>query len=100
MRGKKILLITVGLTLLLAVLPLILRRRTEQSVTASMAKAPDGAFLVQVERPAFSGRPIWEVPRALLGDGDRDLRFGNVTPGARVKQVGPTRLELSVDDAW
>jgi len=100
MRGKKILLIIVGLLLLLAVLPLMLRRRTEQSVTARVASAQDGAFLVQVERPAFSGRPIWEVPRALLGDGDRDLRFGDMTPGAKVEHVGPTRIELSADGGW
>ena len=100
MRGKKILLIIVGLTLILAVLLLMLRRRTEQSVTASVASAQDGAFLVQVERPAFSGRPIWEVPRAIFGDGDRDLKFSEMTPGAKVEHVGPTRLELSVDGDW
>src|SRR5262245_36346869 len=101
MRGKKILLIIVGLTLLLAVLLLMLRRRNEQSVTASVASAPDGVFVVQVVRPAFSGRPIWEVPRAILGDGgDRDLRFSDMTPGAKVVHVGPTGLELSADGGW
>ena len=100
MRGKKILVIIVGLTLLIAVLLLMLRRRTAQSLTASVANAQDGAFLVQVERPAFSGRPIWEVPRAIFGDGDRDLRFSDMTPGAKVAHVDPTRLELSVDSGW
>ena|SRR5215831_5449442 len=101
MRGKKILLIIVGLTLLLAVLGLMLRRRTAQSAIASVASAQDGAFLVQVERPAFSGRPIWEVPRAIFGDGgDGDLRFGDMTPGAKVEHVDPTRLELSADGGW
>ena len=100
MRGKKILLIIVGLTLMAAVLVLMLGRRRKQSVTASVASAQDGAFVVQVERPAFSGRPIWEVPRAIFGDGDRELRVGDMTPGAKVEHVGPTRLELSVDGGW
>jgi hypothetical protein len=99
-RGKKILLIIVGLTLLLAVLLLMLRRRTEQSLNRSVTSAQDGTFLVQVERPAFSGRPIWEVPRAILGDGDRDLRFDDMTPGAKVEYVGPTGLEVSADGGW
>lgn len=100
MRGKKILLIIVGLTLLLAVLLLMLRRHNEQSITARIANAPDGAFLVQVQRPLLSGRPIWDAPRAIFGDGDSELKFSEMTPGAKVEQVGPTLLKLSADGGW
>jgi len=97
MRGKKVLLIAIALTLLLAALVLISRRRSEQSVAKSVASAPDGAFLVQVERPVLSGRPIWDAPRAILGYGDRELRFGDMNPGAKIGVVAPTHLELSAD---
>ena len=100
MRGKKILTIIVALTLLLAVLLLIFRRRSDGTATAGVANARDGSFLVQVERPVLSGRPIWEVPRAILGDGDRDLRFGDTSPGAKVGSVKTNHLELSADGGW
>ncbi len=101
MRGKQILLIIVGLTLLLAALGLILRRRSEQSVARSVANSPDGSFLIRVERPAFSGRPIWESPRALLfGETDPRLSFSDMSPGAKIKSIAPTHLEISDDDAW
>src|SRR5438034_4705924 len=93
MRGKKILLIIVGMTLLLAILALMLRRRSEQSVATSVANGPDGSFLVRVERPAFSGRPIWETPRAIFfGETDPRLRLSEISPGAKIGSVSPTHL--------
>src|SRR5215510_13954002 len=100
MRGKKILVIIIALALLFAILLLLLQRRTSQSEGASITAAPDGSFLVQVERPVLSGRPIWEVPRAIFGDGDRELRFGNLSPGAMFGIVSSHRLELSADGGW
>jgi len=97
--GKKILLIIIALTVFLAGL-LLLRRRNKHPETPSVANAQDGSFLVQVERPVLSGRPIWEVPRAIFGDGDRDLRFGDMSPGAKVGRVASTHLELSADGGW
>src|SRR5262245_42540563 len=97
---KKLLLIIFGLTLLVAVLLLTLRRRNGQATTTSVANTQDGSFLVQVERPVFSGRPIWEVPRAIFGDGDRELTFGDTSPDAKIGSGGPTNLELSADGGW
>jgi hypothetical protein len=101
MRGKKILLIIVGMTILLAVLALMLRRRSEQSVATSVANAPDGSFLVRVERPAFSGRPIWETPGAIFfGETDPRLRLSEISPGAKIGSVSPTHLEITADGGW
>jgi len=101
MRAKKTLSIVVVLTLFLAVVLLLLQRyRKNQLGLASVADAPDGSFVVQVERPLLSGRPIWEVPRAILGTGDRDLRFGHMSPGAAFGAVGSRRLELNADGGW
>jgi hypothetical protein len=100
MRGKRILLIIIALILLLPALVLMLRRKREQSIAMTVASAQDGAFLVQLERPAFAGRPIWELPRALFGDGDRDYRFTETSPGAKIGVVEPTHLELSADNGW
>jgi hypothetical protein len=94
-------LIVVALTLLLAVvLLLLLRYRKNQLELASVADEPDGSFVVQVERPVLSGRPIWEVPRAILGTGDRDLRFGHMSASAAFGAVGSRRLELNADGGW
>jgi hypothetical protein len=99
--GKKILLIVVGLTLLLAVIGLMLRRRSEQSVATSVANAPDGTFLIRVERPALSGRPIWESPKAIFfGETDPRLNFSDMSPGAKIGSVTPTHLEIIGDGGW
>lgn len=100
MAGKKILVVVVAVIILVAALLLTLTGRNDQEGKASMATLPDGSFLVQVRRPAFSGRPIWEVPRAIFGDGDRALKFTDTSQGAKVGAVGPDRLELSADDGW
>ena len=101
MRRKKILLIIIALALLMAGLVLLLLRgRRNYLELASVAGQPDGAFVVQVERPILSGRAPWEIPRAILGSGDREHRFGNMSPGAKVAAVGPTHLELSADGGW
>src|SRR5437762_10689417 len=97
MLGKKTLITIIALVLMLAVLLLLLRRRADQPATAGVASAQDGSFFVQVERPILSGRPIWEVPRAIFGDGDRELRFGDMSPGAKIGSVGSNRVELSAD---
>ena len=101
MRGKKRLLIVVAAALFLAgIVLLVMKYRSNQLELASVAGEPDGAFIVQVERPVLSGRPIWDVPRAILGKGDRELRFGNLSPGAAAGAVGPTRLELRAEGGW
>jgi hypothetical protein len=99
MRGKKILLIVIVLTLLLAVLLLMLRRRNGEAVNA-LNNAPDGSFVMQVEKPLLSLRAPWEVPRAIFGDRDPDLRLSQTSPGVRVGAVTPERLELSADGGW
>jgi hypothetical protein len=47
--------------------------------------------------PVLSGRPPWDIPRAIFGERDPELRFGDTSPGAKVGSVGPTHLELSAD---
>ena len=100
MRGKKILLIIVALTLLLAVLLYMLRRPNDGAATAHVANAQDGSFVMQVEKPLFSLRAPWEIPRAIFGDRDRDLRLTHMSPGVQFGSVTPTRLELTADGGW
>jgi hypothetical protein len=99
MRGKKILLIIFGLAILLAVLLLLLRRRN-QPAAANVASAPDGSFVMQVEKPLFSLRAPWELPRAIFGDRDPDLRITQTSPGVHFGAVTPNRLELTADAGW
>jgi hypothetical protein len=101
MRGKKILLIIIGLVLLLAAgLVLVLKWRSNRQNITSLAGAPDGSFVVQVEKPLLSLRAPWEIPRAIFGDRDPDLRITHMSPGATFGFVGPKRLELSANDGW
>jgi hypothetical protein len=99
MSGKRTSIIIIALGLMFAVLLLLLRQRADQPPTPGVASASarDGSFFVQVERPILSGRPIWEVPRAIFGDGDRELRFGDMSPGAKFGSVGLNHVELSAD---
>ena len=84
MRAKKGLLIVVALAILLAaVLPLWLRWRNNQSEIRILADAPNGSFVLQVEKPLFSLRAPWELPRAIFGDRDPDLRLTHASPGAQ-----------------
>jgi len=98
MRGKKILLIIFGLVILLAVLLLLLRRH--QPAVANVASAPDGTFVMQVEKPLFSLRAPWDLPRAIFGDRDPDLRITQTNPGLHFGAVTPDRLELTADGGW
>jgi len=101
MPAKKRLLIVVALALFLAaVLPLLLRWRNNRLATGSVAGAPDGSFVMQVEKPLFSLRAPWEIPRAIFGDRDPDLRLTNLSPGAQFGAVTPKRLELAADGGW
>ena len=101
MSRKKILLIVIALALIGAGVFLLLRKkRANYLERVSLAGSPDGSFIVQVERPVLSGRPIWEAPRAILGNADWELRFGNKSPGAAIGAVSPTRLELRADGGW
>jgi hypothetical protein len=101
MHGKKKLLIIIGLALLVgAFLLLVLKWRSNQINTLSLAGAPDGSFVMQVEKPILSLRAPWEVPRAVFGDRDPDLRLRQTSPGARLGVVTPERLELSADGGW
>ena len=100
MRGKKTLLI-IALALLLAFLVLLLLRwRSNQLNTTSLTGAPDGSFVLQVEKPLLSLRAPWEVPRAVFGDRDPDLRLRQTSPGAKIVAVTPQRLELTADGGW
>jgi hypothetical protein len=101
LRGKKTLLIILVLALLLAgLLLLLLRWRSNQMNTLSLAGAPDGSFVLQVEKPLLSLRAPWEVPRAVFGDRDPELRIRQTSPGAQVVTVTPKRLELTADGGW
>ena len=98
MTEKKVLIIIVPLALLLVSLPLLLKRRATPAEVASIASAPDGSFLVKVEMPVLSGRPPWDIPRAVFGERDPEMKFGDKSPGAKVGSVGPNHLELSADE--
>lgn len=101
MRGKKILLISVALVLVLAGLVLlVLRWRSNQLERTSLAGAADGSFVMQVEKPLLSLRAPWEVPRAVFGDRDPDLRLRQTSPGAKFGTVTPERFEISADGGW
>ena len=101
MPGKKTLLIIATLALLLAgLVVLFLRWRSNQLNTLSLAGAPDGSFVLQVEKPLLSLRAPWEIPRAVFGDRDSDLRIRQTSPGAKVGAVTPKRLELTADGGW
>ena len=101
MRGKKKLMIVVGLALLVGVfLLLLLKWRSNQMNTLSLAGAPDGSFVMQIEKPILSLRAPWEVPRAVFGDRDPDLRLKQTSPGAKLGAVTPQRFELTADGGW
>ena len=101
MRGNKKLLIILVVALLLAGLVLVfLRWRSNQLNTVSLAGAPDGSFVLQVEKPLLSLRAPWEVPRAVFGDRDPDLRLKQTSPGAKLGAVTPQRFELTADGGW
>lgn len=101
MRGKKKLLIIIGLALLVGIFVLVfLRWRSNQINTLSLAGAPDGSFVMQVEKPILSLRAPWEVPRAVFGDRDPDLRLKQTSPGVKIGVVTPERFELTADGGW
>jgi len=101
MRRRKTLLIIAALALVLAgFVLLLLRWRSNQLNTLSLAGAPDGSFVLQVEKPLLSLRAPWEVPRAVFGDRDPDLRLRQTSPGAKLGAVTPQRLELTADGGW
>lgn len=101
MRGKKTLLIIIALALLVgAFVLLFLRWRSNQINTLSLADAPEGSFVMQVEKPILSLRAPWEVPRAVFGDRDPDLRLRQTSPGAKVSVVTPERFEVTADGGW
>ncbi len=103
MRGKKILLIVIGLALLLVCI-VVLRLRKDKPAGASVAETSRSiggpAFEVQVEMPAFnSGRAPWELPGVILGF-DRGPRFDQASPGARLGKIALDHLELTADGGW
>ena len=101
MSGKKKLLMIVALALLAGLfLLLVLKWRNNQMNTLSLAGAPDGSFVMQVEKPLLSLRAPWEVPRAAFGDRDPDLRIRQTSPGAKLGAVTPQRFELTADGGW
>src|ERR1051326_4838588 len=101
MRGKKGTLIIVCLVLVVGTfLLLVVKWRSNQMNTLSLAGAPDGSFVMQVEKPLLSLRAPWEVPRAVFGDRDPDLRLRDTSPGAQFGMVTPKRFELTADGGW
>jgi hypothetical protein len=101
MRRRKTFLIIIGLALILVGLALLLLKwRSNQINTLSLASAPDGSFVMQVEKPILSLRAPWEVPRAVFGDRDPDLRLRQTSPGAQIRAVTPQRFELTADGGW
>jgi hypothetical protein len=101
MRGKKKLLIIMGLALLAGIVTLLfLKWRSNQINILSLAAAPDGSFVMQVEKPILSLRAPWEVPRAVFGDRDPDLRLKQTSPGVKFGAVTPQRFELTADGGW
>jgi|ERR1051325_7186152 len=101
MRGKNKLLIVVGLALLVgAFLLVLLKWRSNQMNTLSLAGAPEGSFVMQVEKPLLSLRAPWEVPRAVFGDRDPDLRLRDTSPGAKFGAVTPKHFELMANGGW
>jgi hypothetical protein len=68
--------------------------------TLSLADAPDGSFVMQVEKPILSLRAPWEVPRAVFGDRDPDLRLRQTSPGVKFATVTPQHFELAADGGW
>lgn len=101
MGRKKKLLIVMGLALLIgAFLLLVLKWRSNQMNTLSLAGAPEGSFVMQVEKPLLSLRAPWELPRAVFGDRDPDLRLRDTSPGAKLGAVTPQHFELRADGGW
>jgi hypothetical protein len=101
MRGKKKLLIIIVLMLLAgAFLLLALKWRSNQINRLSLAGAPDGSFVMQVEKPLLSLRAPWEIPRAVFGDRDADLRLRETSAGVRFGAVTLQHFELSADGGW
>src|SRR6476646_9011555 len=101
MRRRKTLLIIAALALVLAdIVLLLLRWRSNQLNTLSLAGAPDGSFVLQIEKPLMSLRAPWEVPRAVFGDRDPDLRLRQTSPGAKLGAITPQRFELTADGGW
>lgn len=101
MLRRKTFLIIIGLAVVVgAFVLLVLKWRSNRLNTLSLASAPDESFVLQVEKPLLSLRAPWEVPRAVFGDRDPDLRIRQTSPGARVGAVTPQRLELSAYGGW
>src|SRR5262245_11968185 len=103
MRGKKILVIIIALTLLLVCIVSLRLRRGKPigpavSDTSRLIGGP--AFEVQIEMPAFnSGRAPWEIPGVILGY-DHGPRFDQSSPGAQVGKIRGDHIELSADGGW
>jgi hypothetical protein len=101
MRRRKKVLIVISLALLsTVVLLLFLKWRSNQINTLSLDAAPDGSFVMQIEKPILSLRAPWEVPRAVFGDRDPDLRLRQTSPGVKFVTVTPQRFELTADGGW
>jgi hypothetical protein len=103
MSRIKTLLIIVGLAVLLACVALLRWRRAEPNaatISQKLESIRGPAFEVRVEMPLLSGRPPWELPGVILGFSERGPRFDQASPGARIGDVTPHRLELSADGGW
>ena len=72
-------------------------RQSRHDAPVLLGAATGPAYAVRVWKPVMSARPIWDVPAAMFGFTDNEMRFDHTTAGARVDKVGPTRLELNAD---
>src|SRR6185295_15537310 len=103
MRGKRTLVISISLALLLAAI-VVLRLRREKPIGSSLSETSRSiggpAFAVQVQMPAFnSGRAPWEIPGVILGY-DHGPRFDQASPGAQAGKIAPDHIELKADGGW
>src|SRR5690349_12945445 len=103
MRGKKIMVIIIGLGLVLAGI-VALRVRREQPIGPNVSETSrligGPVFEVQVEMPAFnSGRAPWEIPGVILGF-DHGPRFDQASPGAQAGKIAQNHIELSAGGGW
>ena len=51
-------------------------------------------------QPLVEGRAPWEVPGVIFGLSERGPRLDQASPGAKIGNVAPDRLELSAEGGW
>jgi hypothetical protein len=72
-------------------------RQSRLDAPVALTASAGPAFAVQIWKPVMSGRPIWDSPAAMFGLSDREMRFDQTTPGARIGRISGHHLELDAD---